>query len=125
EAGGLLHRAGSGIDVRAAQLRRQQVPAAEDVERQVAIAVVVAMEELTFLVAMQRIVGGIKVENDLFGRLGVGVQEEIDEQAFDRRCVVADLVVAGGFGAAQFQPVQRGFTGQRRAANLLASTAST
>ena len=31
DAGGFLHRAGSGVDVGAAQLRRQQVPAAEDV----------------------------------------------------------------------------------------------
>jgi len=37
------------------------------------------MEELAFLVAMQRIVGGIEVEDNLFWRLRVGLQEEIDE----------------------------------------------
>ena len=63
---------------------------------------------------MQRIVGGIEVEDDLLRRLLVGVEEEIDEQAFDRRRVVADLVIARRFGAAQFQPVQRRFAGQRR-----------
>ena len=42
------------------------------------------MEELAFLVAMQRIVGGIEVEDDLFRGLLVGVEEEIDEQALDR-----------------------------------------
>jgi len=51
----------------------------------------------------------------------VGIEEELDEQAFNRRCVVADLVVAGGFGAAQFQPVQRGFTRQWRAVRSLRS----
>jgi hypothetical protein len=60
-------------------------------------------------------------EDDLLGRLVVGIQEEIDEQAFDRRWVVADLVVTGGFGAAQFQPVQRGRTHQRRAVRSLRS----
>jgi flagellar biosynthesis/type III secretory pathway ATPase len=102
----------SGIDVRAAQLRRQQLATAE-VKRQVAVTVVLAAEELTFLVAMKRIVGlafrsrhvnvpkrrgRVEFEDDLLGRLVVGNQEEIDEQALDRRCVVADLVVAGGFG---------------------------
>jgi hypothetical protein len=42
------------------------VPAAEDVERQVAVAIIIAVEEAAFLVAMQRIIGGIKVEDDLF-----------------------------------------------------------
>ena len=77
-----LDRPGRAIDVRAAQLGRQQVPAAEDVERQVAVAVIIAMEEPAFLVAMQRIVGGIEVEDDLFRGLRVRFQEEIDEQRF-------------------------------------------
>ena len=93
--------------VRAAQLGRQQVPATENVERQVAIAIVVSMEEPAFLVAVQRIVGGIEIEDDLFGRLLVGFEEELDEQAFSRPRVVADLVIAGWLIAAQFQPVQR------------------
>ena len=42
------------------------------------------------------------------------VQEEIDEQALDRRRIVADLVIARRFGAAQFQPVQRRLARQRR-----------
>ena len=58
--------------------------AAEDVERQVAVTVVVAVEEPAFLMAVQRIVGGIEIERDLRRRLGVGVEEEVDEQAFDR-----------------------------------------
>jgi hypothetical protein len=72
------------------------------------------VEEFSFLVAMQRIVGGIEIENDLPRPLLVGFQEEIDEQAVDRCRVVTDLMVAGRFGAAQFQPVQRGLAGQRR-----------
>jgi hypothetical protein len=41
DAGDLLHRPGTRIDVGAAQLGREQVPAAEDVERQIAVAVIV------------------------------------------------------------------------------------
>ena len=59
------------------------MPAAEDIERQIAIAVVIAMEEASFLLAVQRVVGGIEVEHDLFGGL-VGLQEQIDKQGFDR-----------------------------------------
>ena len=69
DARDLLDRAGRGVDVRAPQLGRQQMAAAEDVERQVAVAVVIAVEEPAFLVAVQRIVGGIEIEDDLLGRL--------------------------------------------------------
>lgn len=52
DAGHLLHRPGGGIDVGAAQLRRQQVTATEDIQRQIAVAIVAAVEEAIFLVAM-------------------------------------------------------------------------
>src|SRR4051794_23285095 len=58
EADQFLHRARSGIDVGPAQLRRQQMAATEDVQRQIAVAVVVAMEEPAFLMPVQRIVRG-------------------------------------------------------------------
>src|SRR3954463_10248839 len=41
----LLDGPGTRTDVGAPQFRREQVPAAEDVERQVAVAIIVAMEE--------------------------------------------------------------------------------
>jgi hypothetical protein len=49
------------------------VPVAEDVERQVAVAVVVAVEEPPFLVAVQRVVGGVEIDHDLFGRSLTGL----------------------------------------------------
>jgi hypothetical protein len=60
------------------------VAAAEDVERQVAGAVVIAVEEAAFLVARQRIIGGVEVKHDLRGRPLVSLQEQFDEPAFDR-----------------------------------------
>ena len=112
----LLDRAGAGVDVRPPQLRRQQMVAAEDVERQVAVAAIVAVEEPPLLVAVQRVVGGIEVEHDLLGRRGVRVEEQLDEQPLDRGRVMADLVVAGGRpGRRVLEPVERRLAGQRRA----------
>ena len=96
DARDLLDRSGASVDVRRPELGRQQMPAAEHVERQIAVAVVVAVEEPAFLMAVQRIVGGVEVEDDLLGRPGVRLEEEVDEQRLDRRRVVADLLVAGG-----------------------------
>ena len=70
DAGHLLNRTGGGIDVGAPQFRCQQVPPAEDVKRQIAVTVVIAVEEAAFLKAVQRIIDGIEVERNLLGRLG-------------------------------------------------------
>ncbi len=79
------------------------------------------MEEPAFLMAVQRIVGRVEIKNDLFGGLSSGrspcvrLEEEVDEQRLDRRRVVADLVIARGGLARQFEPVQRRFARHRRA----------
>ena len=46
--------------------------AAENVKRQVAVAVVIAVEEAALLMAMQRVVGGVDVEDDLLRRAAMG-----------------------------------------------------
>jgi hypothetical protein len=81
-------------DVRTPQLGRQQVPAAEDVQRQIAVAIIIAVKEAALLVAVQGIIGRVEVENDLFGRRLVSLEEKLDEQALDRARIMADLVVA-------------------------------
>ena len=115
----LLDGPGRGVDVGAPQLGRQQVPAAEDVQRQVAVAVVVAVEEAALLVAVQRIVGGVEIEDDALGRRGMRLQEQRHEQPLDRARVMADLVVAArgkpGLPRAQLQPIERALAGHRRA----------
>ena len=70
------------------------MPAAEDVERQIAVAVVVAVEEAPFLVAMQRVVGGVEIEDDLLRRACVGLDKEVDKHPLDCRRIMADLVIA-------------------------------
>ena len=91
----LLDAAGAGVDVGWTQFGGQQMPAAEHVKRQVAVAVVIAVEEALFQMAVQRIVGGVEIERDLRRRRPMGVDKQLDKQPLDRRRVVADLVVAG------------------------------
>ena len=102
---------GRGVDVGAAQLGCEQVPAAEDVEWKITIAIVVAVEEAALLVAVQGIVGGVEVEDDVLGRRGMRLQEQRHEQALDLARVMADLVVAarregGPFLGRMLQPVE-------------------
>jgi hypothetical protein len=90
--------------------------AAENIERQVAIAVVIAVKEPPLLIAVQRIVGRIEVEHDLTRRLGVRVEKQFDKQPLDRRAIVADLVIARPLARARrmLQPVQCALARQRR-----------
>lgn len=82
-------------------------------------------EKPAFLMAVQRIVGGIEIERDLRRRRFVGIEKQIDEQRLDGISVVADLVIARWFDAAEFEAVQGAFARKRRAESLPASTAST
>ena len=73
------------------------------------------MEEAAFLMAVQRVIGGVEIEDDLFGRAAMGLQKQIHQQRLDHRPVVADLVIAGRLGPAQLEPVQRRLARHRRA----------
>ena len=72
-----------------------------------AVAVIIAMEEPAFLLPVQRIIGGIQIERDLRRGLGVGIEEQIDEQRLDGGGVSGNPGIAGGLVAAEFEPVQR------------------
>jgi hypothetical protein len=71
----------------------QQMPTAEHVQRQVAVAVVIAVKEAALLMAVQRVIGGVEIEGDPLGRGLVRLEKEVDEQALDRRRIMPDLVV--------------------------------
>ena len=60
-------------------LGSQQMPAREDIERQIAVAVVIAEEEAPLLMPVQRVVGGVQVENNLPRRAPVRLQKQIDK----------------------------------------------
>ena len=61
-----------------------------------ALPVIVAMEETPFLLAMQGVVGGVQIENDVRGRARVRFDEQVHEQLLDRGAVATDLVVEAG-----------------------------
>ena len=109
----LLDRAGGRVHRRAPQLGDQQMAAAEHVERQVAVAVVISVEKPPLLLAMQRIVGRIEVENDLPRFALLRLHKQVDQKIFDRHRIVADLVVARRRKLAQLQPVQCRLAGNR------------
>ena len=56
-----------GVDVAGPQVGHQQLVAAEDVQRQEAVMIVVAVEEAALLVAVDGVVGGVEVEDQVFG----------------------------------------------------------
>lgn len=70
EALDLLKTAGGGVLIGGPEAGTQKVLATEDVERQVAIAAIVAVEEPLFLVAVEGQIGGIEIEHDLPGGWG-------------------------------------------------------
>ena len=73
------------------------------------------MEEATLLMAVQWVVGGVEIENDLLWRVAMRLQEQVDQQRLDHRPVVADLVIAGRKRPAELEPVQRRLARHRRA----------
>ena len=64
---------GCRVDARAPQLRGQQMPSAEYIKRQVAIAIIIPVEEPSLLLPMHRIVSRIKIKNNLVRRLLVRI----------------------------------------------------
>ncbi len=114
--GDLVLGAGRGVDVRGPQFRQKQLPAAKNIKRQVAVALVIAMEEAAFLIAVDRIVRGVEIEDDALGRRGLAFEKEADKQPLHGLFVHAELAVTVLFGPWRvLEPVQRGFPGQDRA----------
>src|SRR6478735_9404264 len=90
----LLHAARTGVNVGSPQLGEQEVPPAEHVERQITVAVVIAVEEAALLMPVQRIVGSVEIKDNLLRRPLVSFQEQRQQQCFDRSFVVGDLMIA-------------------------------
>jgi hypothetical protein len=68
--------------------------AAKDVQRQIAVMTIVAMEEAPLLLPMYRIISAIEIEHNALGNLHITVQKEIHKQSLDRFRTMLDLVVA-------------------------------
>jgi hypothetical protein len=79
------------------------------------------VEKPALLVAVQRVIGGVKVQRNLRRRGSVRIQEQIDKQIFDGQRIMADLVLTRRRGSAQLQPVQRALASQRCASRAAGS----
>lgn len=94
-------------------------PALASMLRQVAVALVVAVEKPTRLLAVQRIVGRVEVQHDrLARRRGMRIQKRVDEEVLDLRAVGEDLLVAAlriGADRRQLHSVERALARQRLA----------
>ena len=111
-----VHRACRRIDIGRAQPGAQHVLAAGDIQRQIAVVPVVAVEEPALLATVQRIVGGVEIEYDLRRRGGMGLQEQVHQQPVDRFPVGGNPLVAvpgRRFRYAELQAVQRARSRQR------------
>ena len=120
DARNLLLGAVGRILVGGPELGGQQMSTGEDVKRQIAIAVIVAVEVPALLLAVDRIVRGVQIDDHARGALEIGLHTQRHEQRRNRSLVVADLVIgiAADLGGV-LQPVERRLAGERRAVRPL------
>src|SRR5204863_172935 len=78
-----LQRSFRRFDIGGAQFGGQQMTPAEYVERQVAVAIVIAVEEPSFLVPMQRVIGRIEIKDDLVRSPHVRLHQQTDQNTLD------------------------------------------
>ena len=119
----LFDAARAGVLIGLAQPHAEDLVAREDVQRQVAVVVVVAVEETSLLLAVQRRIGGVQIDDDPGRGLRARLHKQLDQQPVDGGGIVADLLVAvrGGAGLRRaFQAAQRALAGQRRTGLALA-----
>src|SRR6516225_12197136 len=86
----LVHSPVSRIDICSSQLRRKQMTSTENVKRQIAITVAVSVKEPPLLFAVHRVIGAIKIKNNLVRCAILRLQEQIDHQLFDRHRIMTD-----------------------------------
>jgi hypothetical protein len=94
----LFERASGAVLVRFAQLGDEHEVSAEDVEWQVAIVTVVPMKKSALLPAVNGIVRGVEVQDDLVRRPVMGIEEELNEEPLQRAGIVhVESGNSGGF----------------------------
>lgn len=73
----------SRIQARGSELGRQQLIDVKHIQRQVTIAVVIAMKELSLLMPMQEIISGIHIQNDFIQWPAVAFHKRIHKELVD------------------------------------------
>src|SRR5262249_35233812 len=101
--------------VRRVQPRAEQKIAAEEIQRQIAVFLIVAMKEASFLFAVQRIVSRVQIDDDQLRRLFVRLRKDVDEKIIRPLLIQSDLFVAailGGIIRTQLQAIERALAGK-------------
>src|SRR4030042_975358 len=94
------------INIRRPKIRHQQLTGTEHVQRQEAVMIVIAVKETLHLIAMHRIVGRVKVQNQLFRRCNMRTDECLDKHLGNSgQCLAVNAV---------FQTAQGRRRGQRQ-----------
>src|SRR5699024_8539084 len=81
-----------------------------------AVAVIIAVEEASFLAAVDRIVRCIEVERDPGWRPGMGVEKERDEKCLERSRIMSDAAIAVRAVRRMLETVERALARQGRTA---------
>src|SRR5262249_12844163 len=121
----VLEQTGGRIDVRGPQQRQQRMIATENVQGQIAVFVVVAVEKTAQLMTVQRRVGGVRIENDPAGREQILLHEGLDQETLHRIQVADDFLVPTGAvssDGSEFQAVERALARQGLAPVASANT---
>jgi hypothetical protein len=107
-------RAVARVAVGRAQLRPDRRVADKRIQRQITMAVVVAVEERALLPAVERIVRGVEVEDDLALAAAQRAHTKLEQECFPPRGLRRDLVITARRPVRRdLQPVQRRSGGQR------------
>jgi len=104
----------AGIALAIAQLGKERNVTAKAVQRQVAVGPIKAVKISPFLFAMERIIGGIKIQHDLAAFTCNGFDSTLEEQLFDLIGLGLDFVVSLVDGlSTQLQTIKHRMSGQR------------
>jgi len=72
-----------GIKIGGLEFCKHKLVSARHVQGQIAVAIEIAMEEPALPVSMNRIIGGIQIQNDFFGHLSGGLDKGVDKELID------------------------------------------
>ena len=73
-------RSTGSIGIGRAEQSAEGVATAKDVERQEAVSAIIMVVGRALLASVNEVVGGVEIEDDLVGSLGVAFDEEVDKQ---------------------------------------------
>jgi hypothetical protein len=108
-----LNRTPGGVSVAGAKLGPERDRADKGKQRQITVAAIEAVKETSFLLAVERIVTGIQIDNDLLALLGQTTHPHLQKGVLNRLMIGPDLVTTSIFIVTELQPVEGRSAGER------------